>query len=242
MPSSWQRVVYTPPICITIRLPFVSQYFSRSIRVRGRWDTPNKLWHIISYHVRHSSPGPSGKCRFGRLSAGFHLLDLFSLVKKHIKKNHVNKNFTGLSRDFGGNSVYVFFLPHKEWPEKHTHTNKFLAPTQSRGNPAICLCLCVFFFPWFFLKCRFGCLSAGFGVLSANCGVLSASFAEKEEKKQRKKKIKIPRKTKNSGVQNSFPKIRPQIRVLEVQNPLRRNLSLHVCKSCLTAFFRNAHS
>ena len=34
--------------------------------------------------------------------------------KIHIKKKHVSKNFTGLSRDFGGNFVYVFFLPHKE--------------------------------------------------------------------------------------------------------------------------------
>ena len=41
MPSSWQTVVYTPPICITIRLPFVSRYSFRSIRVRGRWNTPN---------------------------------------------------------------------------------------------------------------------------------------------------------------------------------------------------------
>ena len=40
MPSLWQKVVYTPPICITIRLPFVSRYFCGSIRVRGRWDTP----------------------------------------------------------------------------------------------------------------------------------------------------------------------------------------------------------
>ena len=26
MPSSWQKVVYMPPICIAIRLPFVSRY------------------------------------------------------------------------------------------------------------------------------------------------------------------------------------------------------------------------
>ena len=32
----------TPPICITIRLPFVSRYICRSIRVRGRWNTPEK--------------------------------------------------------------------------------------------------------------------------------------------------------------------------------------------------------
>ena len=44
MPSSWQKIVYTPPICITIRLPFVSRYFCRSIRVRGRWDTCQYLF------------------------------------------------------------------------------------------------------------------------------------------------------------------------------------------------------
>ena len=42
MPPSWQKVVYTPPTCITIRLPFVSRYFCRSIRVRGRESTPKK--------------------------------------------------------------------------------------------------------------------------------------------------------------------------------------------------------
>ena len=36
-----QKVVYTPPICIAIWLPFVSRYFCRGIGVRGRWDTPN---------------------------------------------------------------------------------------------------------------------------------------------------------------------------------------------------------
>ena len=40
MPSSRQKVAFTQPTRITIWLPFVSQYFCRSIRVRGRWDTP----------------------------------------------------------------------------------------------------------------------------------------------------------------------------------------------------------
>ena len=44
MPSSWHKMVYTPPICIAIRLPFVSWYFCRSIGVRGRWDTANYLF------------------------------------------------------------------------------------------------------------------------------------------------------------------------------------------------------
>ena len=48
MPSSWQNVLYTPPICITIRLPFVSRYFFRSIRVRGRWNTPNLNQYIFN--------------------------------------------------------------------------------------------------------------------------------------------------------------------------------------------------
>ena len=30
------------------------------------------------------------------------------------KTKKLNKAFTGLSRDFGGDFVYVFFLPHKE--------------------------------------------------------------------------------------------------------------------------------
>ena len=50
MPSSWQKVVYTPPICIKIRLPFVSRCFCKSIRVRGRWNTPQKtvFWQFFS--------------------------------------------------------------------------------------------------------------------------------------------------------------------------------------------------
>ena len=48
MPSFWQKAVYTPPICITIRLPFVSRYFCRSIRVRGVVGRPPNL-------IKHSS-------------------------------------------------------------------------------------------------------------------------------------------------------------------------------------------
>ena len=39
----WQKMTYTPPICITIRLPFVSRCFCRSIRVGGHWNTPKFL-------------------------------------------------------------------------------------------------------------------------------------------------------------------------------------------------------
>ena len=55
MPSSWQKVVYTPPICITIRLPFVSWYFCTSIRVRGRWNTP----HWCAYPLSSACLGTS---------------------------------------------------------------------------------------------------------------------------------------------------------------------------------------
>ena len=34
--------------------------------------------------------------------------------KTQKEKKHVNTIFTGLSRDFGANFVYVFFLPHRE--------------------------------------------------------------------------------------------------------------------------------
>ena len=43
---------------------------------------------------------------------------------------HVNKMFTGLSPDFWGDFVHVFFVPHKDWPEKtHTHTQKQISAT-----------------------------------------------------------------------------------------------------------------
>ena len=54
MPSLWQKVVYTPPICITIRLPFVSRYFCGSIRVRGRWNTPKKSRNSVRLRQRFS--------------------------------------------------------------------------------------------------------------------------------------------------------------------------------------------
>ena len=41
----------------------------------------------------------------------------------------------GLSRDFGG-ILFMFFLTHKEWPDKQKHINKCLPPTQSRDSPA----------------------------------------------------------------------------------------------------------
>ena len=40
MPSSWQKLVHAPPDCITMQPLFVSQCCCRSIRVRGRWNTP----------------------------------------------------------------------------------------------------------------------------------------------------------------------------------------------------------
>ena len=43
MPSSWEKVGYTPPTCITIRLPFAARYLCRSVRVRGRWVPPKSL-------------------------------------------------------------------------------------------------------------------------------------------------------------------------------------------------------
>ena len=55
----------TPPICITIRLPFVSRCFCRSVRVRGRWGTPNErclpnLWFriLIFKSPRNANPYP----------------------------------------------------------------------------------------------------------------------------------------------------------------------------------------
>ena len=54
--------------------------------------------------------------------------------KKHIKNKTHKQNFPGIVPGFWGNFVYVFFLPHKEGPEK-THKQIFgthPVPGQSR--------------------------------------------------------------------------------------------------------------
>ena len=88
MPSSWQKVAYTPPICIAIRLPFVSRYFCRSIRVRGRWDTPNNQ-KGISPELRATwlSCGKKKKCHFWAFSAYF---PVFGAKKRSWKKPSLN--------------------------------------------------------------------------------------------------------------------------------------------------------
>ena len=62
MPSFWLEVLYTSPICITILLPFILGYFCRSIKVRGRWNTPHFIciWRSLvwdggcySFQQRH---------------------------------------------------------------------------------------------------------------------------------------------------------------------------------------------
>ena len=53
-------------------------------------------------------------------------------AKKHIKKKRENKFFTGLSRDFGGDFVYVFFLPHNEWKKKKLNFGTHPVPGESR--------------------------------------------------------------------------------------------------------------
>ena len=44
MLSSWPKVVYAPPSCITIQLPFASPCCCKSIGFRGRWNTPKLRW------------------------------------------------------------------------------------------------------------------------------------------------------------------------------------------------------
>ena len=75
MPFSWQEVVYTPPICIAIRLPFVSRCSCRSIRVRGCWNTPNE---------RHEKTG-RGSQKFPKIKT-FGVLQEGSAERFHSKK------------------------------------------------------------------------------------------------------------------------------------------------------------
>ena len=73
----------------------------------------------------------------------------FFWEQKNIKKKQVNKFFTGLSRDFLGEFVYVFFSPIRNDPKENTATN-FCHPPRPGTIPQICLYLCVFFIPSFF--------------------------------------------------------------------------------------------
>ena len=66
-------------------------------------------------------------------------------TKKHIKKKTRKQDFHGIVPGFWGDSVYVF-SPPKEMTRKK-HINKFLAPTQSRDNPANLFMFVCFLFP-----------------------------------------------------------------------------------------------
>ena len=94
MPSSWQKVVYTPPICITIRLPFVSRYCCRSIRVRGRWDTPNYGSSFFFLWFFWGGGGGAYFCLLGHtLWCGFRMtLTYVEGSQGHTRKGHIGKN------------------------------------------------------------------------------------------------------------------------------------------------------
>ena len=82
MPSLWQKVVYTPPICITIRLPFVSRYFCGSIRVRGRWDTPNS-GVVVGRR--------GGQQQFATQTLRVHLLGVDRMVHRKDQNRHLTE-------------------------------------------------------------------------------------------------------------------------------------------------------
>ena len=54
MPSSWQKVAYTPPICIMIHLPFASRYFAEVLG-SGVVGTPP----VVSQRVENGELDPS---------------------------------------------------------------------------------------------------------------------------------------------------------------------------------------
>ena len=101
MPSSWQKALYAPPICITMHLPFVLRYFCRSIRVRGRWNT-SKLFP-------GTKPIHAGKPRwrinfFARIHAGpaFALAQIQEDIFEELYFPHIWQVFGGIH--FGANA------------------------------------------------------------------------------------------------------------------------------------------
>ena len=108
MPS-WQKVVYTPPICITIRLPFVLRYFRRSIRVRDRWST-------LHFSRRHPSRDVLSDQNL--LGSAFGRADFFA-------------EFLFLSRSISIADFVAGFSPHSYWkkrPEKKASRARLLSP------------------------------------------------------------------------------------------------------------------
>ena len=79
---------------------------------------------------------------FWMISGGPFLSRPLCFTAEH-KEKHVNKIFTGLSRDFfgggGGGLVYVFFSPKRNDSKKNT-----CLPPRPGTIPHICLCLCAF--------------------------------------------------------------------------------------------------
>ena len=72
-------------------------------------------------------------------------------AKKHIRTN-TKTTFHGIVPGFLVGFCLCFFT-HKEWPEKK-HINNFLAPTQSRDNPANLFMFMCFSFPEYKRKSR----------------------------------------------------------------------------------------
>ena len=71
-------------------------------------------------------------------------------AEKQTKKKHINKNFTGLSRDLFGGILFMCLLPIRN---KKTHTHKQLFGTHPvPGQSRKFVCVYVFFFPWFRLQ------------------------------------------------------------------------------------------
>ena len=60
---------------------------------------------------------------------------------------NVNKIVTGLTWDFGGNFVYVFFSPIGNDPKRKTHKQNF-GTHPVPGQPRKFVYVYVFFFPW----------------------------------------------------------------------------------------------
>ena len=87
---------------------------------------------------------------------------IFLLRERKIKNKTRKQNFHGIVPEFCGEFCLCVFSPIRN--EKKKHINKFLAPTQSRDNPAnLFMFMCVFF-PWssFFFGRRFPCLDGAF--------------------------------------------------------------------------------
>ena len=95
----------TPQMVFSCKNSRECEYCSTAC-IRGKNNSPRRFFLHVLVLCRGAKVAPFARVVWNRNR---------ERTKKHIKNKHVNKTFTGLSRDFGCQNLFMlFFLPQKE--------------------------------------------------------------------------------------------------------------------------------